>query len=44
LRDSAKFPAAITLLGLSLAVEMGSDSGGRSLLDRELDRIEQELK
>jgi hypothetical protein len=44
LRDSAKFPAAITLLGLSLAVEMGSESGGRSLLDRELDRIEQELK
>ncbi len=44
LRDPAKFPPAITLLGLALAVEMGSDSGGQSLLDRELDKIEQELK
>ncbi len=43
LRDPAKFPPAITLLGLALAVEMGSESGGRSLLDRELDKIEQEL-
>ncbi len=44
LGDTVKFPAAITLLGLALAVEMGSDSGGQSLLDRELDQIEQELK
>jgi hypothetical protein len=44
LRDAAKFPPAITLLGLALAVEMGSDSSGQSLLDRELDKIEQELK
>ncbi len=43
LRDPAKFPPAITLLGLALAVEMGSESGGHSLLDRELDKIEQEL-
>jgi hypothetical protein len=44
LRDAAKFPPAITLLGLALAIEMGSESGGRSLLDRELDQIEQTLK
>jgi hypothetical protein len=43
LRDPAKFPPSITLLGLALAVEMGSESGGCSLLDRELDKIEQEL-
>jgi hypothetical protein len=37
LRDPAKFPPAITLLGLSLAVEMGSSGiDGVSLLDREL--------
>jgi hypothetical protein len=37
LRDPAKFPPAITLLGLSLAVEMGSSGiDGMSLLDREL--------
>jgi hypothetical protein len=43
LRDVQKFPPAITLLGLALAVEMGSESGGRSLLDRELDLVEQAL-
>jgi hypothetical protein len=35
LRDSAKFPPSITLLGLSLAIEMGS--AGAGVLDRELD-------
>jgi hypothetical protein len=35
LRDTAKFPPAITLLGLSLAVEMGGIGAG--ILDRELD-------
>jgi hypothetical protein len=35
LRDPVKFPPAITLLGLSLAVEMGSIGAG--ILDRELD-------
>jgi hypothetical protein len=38
LRDPAKFPPAITLLGLSLAVEMGSYSIGaaRGVLEQEL--------
>jgi Phosphotransferase enzyme family len=37
LQDSTKFPPAITLLGLSLAVEMGS--AGAGILDRELDSL-----
>jgi hypothetical protein len=39
LRDPAKFPPAITLLGLALAVEMGS-AGTGGILDRELDQIQ----
>jgi hypothetical protein len=35
LRDAAKFPPSITLLGLSMAVEMGGIGSG--ILDRELD-------
>lgn len=39
--DSRRFPPEITLLGLSLAVEMGSNSPGdqRSLLDQSLDTL-----
>jgi hypothetical protein len=39
LRDPAKFPPAITLLGLALAVEMGS-AGVGGILDRELDSLQ----
>jgi Phosphotransferase enzyme family len=39
LRDAAKFPPTITLLGLALAVEMGSAAKG-GLLDQELDQIQ----
>jgi hypothetical protein len=41
LRDPAKFPPAITLLGLALAVEMGSYSTNESkdLLAQELARV-----
>jgi hypothetical protein len=45
LADRQKFPPSIGLLGLCMAVEMGSESSGetRSLLDSELDLIEAEL-
>ncbi len=44
LADSSRFPPAISLLGLSHAVEMGADSQGqRSRLDQALDRIEAQL-
>ena len=44
LADSARFPPAISLLGLSQAIETGADSHGRrSLLDRALDEIEAQL-
>lgn len=41
LTDGAKFPPEISLLGLTMAIEMGSESkGGRSLIDRTLDEAE----
>lgn len=40
LADRARFPAEIGLLGLAIAVEMGSQGvGGSSFLDSELDKI-----
>lgn len=41
LSDTQKFPPEITLLGLALAVEMGSDVRGatKSLIDSELDAV-----
>jgi hypothetical protein len=44
LADRAKFPPQIGLLGLAMAVEMGSESSGvRSLIDTTLDEVEQTL-
>ena len=44
LADSERFPSAISLLGLTIAVEMGGESlNGRSLLDRTLDEVEASL-
>jgi hypothetical protein len=44
LTDSAKFPPEISLLGLTMAVEMGGESRGvRSLIDRTLDEVEAAL-
>ncbi|MCS7071855.1 MAG: aminoglycoside phosphotransferase family protein, partial [Anaerolinea sp.] len=44
LSDQDKFPWTISLLGLSMAVEMGSESmGERSLIDRVLDDVERAL-
>ena len=44
LSDADKFPSAISLLGLAMSVEMGSESSGkRSLIDQHLDTLEQEL-
>ncbi|MFN8529630.1 MAG: hypothetical protein U0670_13555 [Anaerolineae bacterium] len=44
LADPAKFPPSIRLLGLSMAVEMGSESGGtRSIIDQTLDEVERAL-
>jgi hypothetical protein len=44
LADTSRFPPEITLLGLSMAVEMGAESfGQRSLIDRVLDNVEQKL-
>jgi hypothetical protein len=41
LADGAKFPPEISLLGLSMAVEMGGESQGqRSIIDLILDQIE----
>jgi len=45
LSDETKFPPAISLLGLSMAVMMGLESGGsKSLFDGVLDAIEQRLQ
>jgi len=44
LADTAKFPPQIALLGLSMAIEMGSESAGqRSLIDQALDDVERAL-
>jgi hypothetical protein len=44
LTDSAKFPPEISLLGLTMAVEMGGESRGvRSTIDRTLDAVEAAL-
>jgi len=44
LTDGAKFPPEISLLGLTMAVEMGAESSGRcSLIDATLDEVEQAL-
>jgi hypothetical protein len=41
LTDSAKFSPEISLLGLAMAIEMGSESKGkRSLIDQTLDEVE----
>ncbi len=40
LADQSRFPPEITLLGLAMCVEMGSESAGeRSLIDATLDRV-----
>ncbi|MCC6804036.1 MAG: hypothetical protein IT319_14235 [Anaerolineae bacterium] len=45
LTDGDKFPPEISLLGLAMAVEMGTESAGqRSLIDRTLDDVEAALK
>ncbi len=44
LADATRFPPEIALLGLTMAVEMGSESqGNRSLIDRMLDAVENRL-
>lgn len=44
LTDRSKFPPAISLLGLAMAVEMGSESTGvRSRIDNMLDEVEKAL-
>ncbi len=41
LTDASKFPAEISLLGLTMAVEMGGESRGvRSVIDQTLDEVE----
>ena len=41
LADGERFPPEISLLGLSMAVEMGAESSGtRSLIDATLDEVE----
>jgi hypothetical protein len=45
LADRAVFPAEIGLLGLAFAVEMGAESSGeRSLIDRCLDEVEEQVR
>ncbi len=45
LSDRSQFPAEIALLGLASAVEMGAESTGeRSLIDRLLDKVEEQLR
>jgi hypothetical protein len=45
LADRSQFPAEIALLGLAFAVEMGAESTGeRSLIDRVLDDVEEQLR
>ena len=44
LADNTKFPPEISLLGLTMAVEMGAGSNGeRGLMDRMLDEVERAL-
>jgi len=44
LTDTAKFPPAMSLLGLAMSVEMGGESlGERSLIDQTLDEVERSL-
>ena len=44
LTDSEKFTKQISLIGLAMSIEMGSESTGKkSLIDRTLDRLEVEL-
>ncbi len=44
LADNSRFPASISLLGLSQAIEMGAESAGqRSRLDQALDEVEAQL-
>lgn len=44
LTDTAKFTPAISLLGLAMSVEMGTESvGTRSMIDQTLDEVEQAL-
>ena len=44
LADNTKFPPKISLLGLSMAIEMGAESAGkRSLIDRVLDQVTEEV-
>jgi len=45
LADRSVFPAEIGLLGLAFAVEMGAESTGeRSLIDRALDKVEEQVR
>jgi hypothetical protein len=45
LADADKFPPSISLLGLSMAVEMGAESAGeRSRIDQMLDEVERQLR
>jgi hypothetical protein len=45
LSDRSLFPAEIGLLGLAFAVEMGAESAGeRSLIDRALDKVEEQVR
>jgi len=45
LSDRSLFPAEIGLLGLAFAVEMGAESAGeRSLVDRALDKVEEQVR
>jgi hypothetical protein len=45
LSDRSLFPAEIGLLGLASAVEMGAESAGeRSLIDRVLDKVEEQVR
>jgi hypothetical protein len=44
LADNEKFPPEISLLGLAMAIEMGSESTNqRSLIDKTLDEVEASL-
>ena len=44
LTDNEKFPPEISLLGLAMSVEMGTESSGkRSLIDTVLDKVEEEI-
>lgn len=44
LTDRSRFPPAISLLGLAMAVEMGAESSGqRSLIDHILDSVQEQI-